>query len=224
MNLLNLALIRALVKEALATQSLAQRCAFNNPWQTTQLDALTFTQIFKASLQAQNLYERLQQIYLYCRDMATNAIQYHQEMHEWIDEEGEFPFDPFDELFHHFDDGSAYALPACIEQYEELYQLQINFSTHQQQKIHDWEQLFGKKSSHPFRHDQHPGLIAQEVAISADAPLDHEINRQIHHIEMEHCLDGYNSFYQQAKTLLETYRGTGDIQTCSRELLAFFKE
>lgn len=223
MPLLNLALIRALVKEALADESFAQRCALNSPWLATTLDDYTFAQIIKASYQAQNLYERLEQIYHFCRNFADHSIQHHQALHEWIDDQGELPFDPFDDLHFHFAEGSACSLPARIEQYAELHQLRVNFGKRQRKQVEYWQQLFGENSQHPG-FERKPGVITQTDELPAALPSNLAITQQIHRIEVEHCLDDYNTFYQQTRAFIHEYRSSGNIQTCCQKIVAFFRE
>ncbi|WP_111631609.1 hypothetical protein [Larkinella arboricola] len=225
MNRLHLTRIRALTQEALSALKRAQGGAFNNPWQSMPLAPQSFTPIFKAALQAQNLYERLEKIYLFCADLAANKIQSYREAHEWFDEEGEFSFEPFDELRRYYDDGSAYALPIRIEQYQELYQLQIDFKNRQLKKAAYLHELFGQTSPRKVGMAETGGdLLVHTTDLPAGWRQEVERDQPLKQIEVEHCLDGYDAFYEQSLALIDYHQRLGNVQACAQRILAFFKE
>ncbi|QHV96552.1 hypothetical protein [Spirosoma endbachense] len=177
----------------------------------------------KRAKQANALFTHLEGIYKASTDFASGNIQPYIEEHEHYRESEDDPeFDPFEELYNHFESGMIDDLPPTIEQYRELLDFLHNFGEYRERLDRGFTESFGFTSLYVMPDEEGNETLFPREDLSEDEINRIDANRQIESISIEYCLDGYNEFYTQCLVLIKTYRISGTIETCAKDILALY--
>lgn len=172
--------------------------------------------------QADNLFEGLKRLHQTCFDLAANNLLPYQQEHERFAEDEE-PYDPFDTLLFRFDSESVRDLPDKIEQYSELhYQVSV-YPALKQAEREGFDKFFGPMKKYYSATD----AAGQPVMVPQDQLPDgyveqFDASEAIDDINVEYCLDQYNTFFRTCLQTIDNYRPSGDIVHCAQVILDLF--
>ncbi|GAB3643954.1 hypothetical protein [Spirosoma arcticum] len=223
MALINLTLISEVVMQALHLSFSNHRDYFNWPQDAEHRHDQHTYQLLKTYEQGSNLQKQLVRVHKVCSDFSAGNVQPYIDEHlEYCHPEDD-PFDPFHIMQFPFVSNDIHNLPPAIEQYAELVILARGFTTIKRAQDEAFEQFFGGLTKYYVGTDE----AGEKVMVpTTDMPEEFihqsDINRQIKHVEVEYCLDGYNDFYAQALALIEAHRPLGDAKECAAKILALF--
>lgn len=223
MALINLNLINKLESQADVGRSFAESCCYNNS-EESQVTPDLFMSCIKRAMQADALFKHLVELYKKSKDFAAGNFQPHiDEYNSYRESEEDPDFDPFDELYYHFDSGMISDLPKTIEQYSELLELLHNFGEYREKLDQGFTEFFGDTLTtyHVVDVEGEPELVPRHE-LPEDMINQMDANRQIEGISIEYCLDGYNEFYRQCLGLINSHRQQGTIHECAKAILALY--
>ncbi|GAB3909142.1 hypothetical protein GCM10028803_46210 [Larkinella knui] len=188
------------------------QCSYFNWNRSADVKGEDFITRVKMYHQAYNLDEQLTNLFEVSTQFAQGRFE---EYRIKAIEEGQ-EFNPFAKLISFFVNSShsrpnldylfnPFILPPKIEQYIELIQMVQGFSESQKR----WRQSIGM---------EHKEREADEVI-----GIDEDIETELYEIAIDHCLDGYNEFYQRVRQLIYSYQKIDDVQGCATQILGLFK-
>ncbi len=211
--------IRDVAVSALLHERLFHTSLFNTPGEDMPHDlANLYWDAAKINAQATNLVSVLNKLHEMLTDFERGDLDKYIDQHTKFLEEGGEVFDPYEDLEYTLTTPySIHALPETIVQYREL----LFFAeTHSQRKKNEhkaFKSFFSGLETHYTRTDEEGNrVLINESQIDEDTKLHLEANREIRHIETEHCLDNYNLWYLKMK------RGISERKPFS-QLLTLFK-
>lgn len=215
-------------------QMLAESVSYGwDPNEGQLCDPITYTGLIKSHYQGHNLAKQLTEFHQVCVDFAAGEFQKYIDQYEEYTDDDSPPFDPFDELTYYFDGGmiegatSTHSLPPTIEQYTELMTSLRAYTAVQAARREGFKTLFGDKVPYHYLAEDEDGqpVSIPESEMPADVLSEITANRDIHEIEMEYALDGYNEFYQKARQIITDWATSTepDAVGCAIELLTLFR-
>lgn len=221
MALINLNLLQQLETQADIGKSAVMSCCYNTDFDS-KMSPDVFMAAVKRAEQAESLLKHLRGIHKTATDFAAGNFTSYLEEYEQYADEGDM-FNPFDELYYHFESGMISDLPQVIEQYSELLDLLDGFNDRRKKLDEEVDKFFG---GIPIYHEVDTTDGEAELVSRNELPEDVinqlDANREIEGISVEYCLDNYNKFYQQCRALIEGRREAGNIQECAQQILLLF--
>lgn len=197
--------------------NLAENHIYNAASNSGQVTTQPFVTLLKMHLQAQNLLTKLRRVHKTCTDFVTGNFDSYIDAHNWHEakqsEEFRSPYEPINELHHCFSGMMADGLPTRIEQYSELVSLARSFADH-------------CKTLRPYQFELVDSTgyvdIVSEEDLSDETRLRLVSERESQNVEVQFCLDQYNTFYELATGLL-IEDTSEDVQSIAQSMLTFFE-
>lgn len=182
---------------------------------------ITHQELIQATIihrQHRNLVKKLKSLHKTIKDFSKGKFEEYESTHnEWTFNEGE-PFDPYNWLmFTFFSEDSVDDLPPKIEQYQELLDFSRNQSSVKKGMDSAFTHVFGEMLPFvPCKDKDGNDILMPLEQLPAEEKEKFYIEKQLQQIEADHCLDGYNQFYQDLKEMVRTGR-------YFKEMLTLFK-
>lgn len=224
MALINLKLIGELASGALLAEAMFEAHMLGLEHRLLTILDADIVAAVKINKQATNLLEQLKSLHQCCTDIVTDKLTRHMESYERYRDDETPPFDPFDLIRTHFDSGSIHDLPPVIEQYTALLQYASHHSRLQKAKREGLQKFFGNtvQLGYLVKDENGESSVIPESEMPEGVVHTMKANQEIRDIDVEYCLDKYNTFVQQCSALIKTHEQTGDYTTCAAEILKLY--
>ena len=221
MALIDLSQLKQLKQQASLQNAFVDTHCYNSEGKTKTLPDDLFIYAIKAHRQAKNLTRQLTKLHTICTDYVAGNFQSYIDAHLAWDEE-DAPFEPINELLCCFTIGTIHDLPQTIGQYAELLALTRRFSEIRQKQRLGFQQSFPTLQAHyPAIGQDGETILIPESELPEDVLNTIAANKEIAEIEVEYSLDGYDEFYRQVMSLINTHK-SGDVVECAKSILSLF--
>ncbi len=219
MTLININLIQELETQSDLREALATSYCYNTKGEKS-IDAATFMECVKVAKQADQLLKHFQGLYKECTDFVAGNFEPY--IDKYMAYEAEDQFDPFQELYYHFESGTIFDLPESIEQYRELVDPASTFTNFKKKSNEGLEEYLGFTKYYTASDEDGNDIAIPRSEMPEDILNVMDANEEIKSISVEYCLDGYNEFYRQCRALIDNHRPYGRIAECATAILALF--
>ena len=212
--MLKLNQIRDVAASALLHERLFQSWLYNTPDEDMPHDlANLYWDAAKIKAQATALVSTLNKLHEMLTDFERGDFDKYIDRHTKFIEEGDEAFDPYEDLeYTLITPYCIYAIPETIVQYRELLFFAETHSQRKKNRHNAFNTFFPGLETHYTGMDAEGNTVMiPESEMDGDTLLRLEANREIRHIETEHCLDNYNLWYLKMKRGISERKPFSDL-------------